>query len=100
MIIQIRGTSGSGKSHLVRAIMNTSGAYGDPVPHYVPNRRRPLYYLLRSILDRSRSSKFWPQEWPAWEMREVEHTLCEFDKFERVRLGEGAPRQRYAGQGE
>ena len=34
----------------------------------------------------------WPVDWPRWEMREVEHTLCEFDKYERVRLGEGRPR--------
>ncbi len=27
-----------------------------------------------------------------WEMREVEHTLCEFDKHERARLGQGRPR--------
>lgn len=26
------------------------------------------------------------------ELREVEHTLCEFDKYERVRLGQGRPR--------
>jgi len=31
--------------------------------------------------------------WPAWDMRTVEHTLCEFDKYERVRTGEGRPRQ-------
>jgi hypothetical protein len=31
--------------------------------------------------------------WPAWEMREVEHTLCEWDKYERIRLGQGRPRQ-------
>lgn len=30
-----------------------------------------------------------------FEMRDVEHTLCEFDKYERVRLGEGKPRSRY-----
>ena len=36
-----------------------------------------------------------PDQWPAWEMREVEHTLCEFDKYERVRLGQGAPRGRF-----
>ena len=33
--------------------------------------------------------------WPAWDMRTVEHTLCEFDKYERVRLGQGAPRQKF-----
>ncbi len=26
---------------------------------------------------------------PPWEMREVEHHLCEFDKYERIRLGQG-----------
>jgi hypothetical protein len=30
-----------------------------------------------------------------WEMRDVEHTLCEWDKFERTRLGEGRPRGTY-----
>lgn len=30
-----------------------------------------------------------------WEMRTVEHTLCEYDKYERVRLGEGRPRGVY-----
>lgn len=35
----------------------------------------------------------WSVEWPPWEMREVEHTLCEFDKYERARLGEGRPKQ-------
>lgn len=29
------------------------------------------------------------------EMRDIEHTLCEFDKYERVRLGQGAPRGKY-----
>ncbi len=26
---------------------------------------------------------------PSWEMREVEHWLCEFDKYERIRLSQG-----------
>jgi hypothetical protein len=30
-----------------------------------------------------------------WEMRDVEHTLCEFDKYERARSGEGRPRGTY-----
>lgn len=33
-------------------------------------------------------------EWPI-EMREIEHSLCEFDKMMRVRNGEGKPRSRY-----
>lgn len=30
-----------------------------------------------------------------FEIREIEHGLCEFDKYERVRLGQGRPRQVY-----
>ena len=54
---------------------------------------------MRVILELSRNVDYWPQNdpaWPAWEMREVEHTLCEFDKHSRVRLGEGTPRGRFA----
>jgi len=29
------------------------------------------------------------------EMRDIEHCLCEFDKYERTRLGQGRPRSRY-----
>lgn len=53
---------------------------------------------MREILAMSQDGRHWPsptEAWPQWEMREVEHTLCEFDKYERVRLGQGAPRQRY-----
>lgn len=34
---------------------------------------------------------------PPFEMREVEHSLCEFDKFERARLGEGTAKRTYKG---
>lgn len=63
---------------------------------------------MRELLAHSRDPDLWPRckidtakmwmydhEWPTWEMRDVEHTLCEFDKFERVRLGEGRPRGVY-----
>lgn len=52
---------------------------------------------MRALLVLSSSNRYWPQSWPAWEMREVEHTLCEFDKYERARLGQGTPKQRYNG---
>jgi hypothetical protein len=32
---------------------------------------------------------------PPFEMREIEHSLCEFDKYERARLGEGRPKQQF-----
>lgn len=33
----------------------------------------------------------------AWTMRDVEHSLCEFDKYRRVQLDEGRPRSKYPG---
>jgi hypothetical protein len=60
---------------------------------------------MAKILGKSKKREYWPQsridtnkmwmydhEWPRWEMRDVEHTLCEFDKYERTRAGEGRPR--------
>lgn len=55
---------------------------------------------MRSLLRLAWSNEqLWPRGWPPWEMREVEHTLCEFDKYERARLGEGTPRQRFRSRG-
>jgi hypothetical protein len=31
-----------------------------------------------------------------FELREIEHSLCEYDKYERVRLKQGAPRSKYS----
>lgn len=54
---------------------------------------------MRLLLTEAMSGENWPVEWPSWEMREVEHTLCEFDKFTRVTMGEGRAKQRYSGGG-
>lgn len=42
----------------------------------------------------------WHKKHPgvALEMRDIEHSLCEFDKYERVRLGEGRPKSKYSGE--
>lgn len=53
---------------------------------------------MRDLLAKSRQPEFWPQrdlEWPAWELREVEHTLCEFDKHERIRRQQGQTKRRF-----
>jgi hypothetical protein len=34
---------------------------------------------------------------PIFEMRDIEHSLCEFDKYCRVKFGEGEPRSKYPG---
>lgn len=47
---------------------------------------------MKELLDLSTDPEYWPQDWPAWEMRDVEHTLCEHDKYQRVLNGEGRPR--------
>lgn len=48
---------------------------------------------MRELLDISRDGA-WPndEDYPPLEMRDIEHTLCEFDKYERTRTGEGRPR--------
>lgn len=37
----------------------------------------------------------WPREWERLSPHDVQFQLCEFDKYERVRLGQGRPRSRY-----
>jgi hypothetical protein len=37
---------------------------------------------------------------PKFEAREIEHSLCEFDKAERVRFGEGKRKRSYPGGGD
>lgn len=53
---------------------------------------------MSQLLYASQNPRRWSHIWPAWDMRTVEHTLCEFDKYERVRLGEGRPKQKYEGK--
>ncbi len=49
--------------------------------------------MMREILKASRNKINWPENWPAWEMREVEHTLCEYDKYVRGCKGERLKRR-------
>lgn len=37
----------------------------------------------------------WPSGWQPLSLHDVQFQLCEFDKYERTRLGEGRPRSRY-----
>jgi 5-hmdU DNA kinase-like protein len=52
---------------------------------------------MQELLRLSQNPHNWVAHWPRWDMRTVEHTLCEFDKYERARLGEGTPKQKYQG---
>lgn len=50
---------------------------------------------MQTLLARSRENL--PEEFPELEMRDIEHSLCEADKYCRVKFGEGEPRSKYNG---
>tara|TARA_R110002020_G_scaffold213289_4_gene420024 strand:+ start:842 stop:1681 length:840 start_codon:yes stop_codon:yes gene_type:complete len=52
---------------------------------------------MRELLDLA--VKYTTFSRPAFELRDIEHSLCEFDKYERVRLGQGQPRSKYTWEG-
>jgi hypothetical protein len=51
--------------------------------------------VMRHVLEASLLPEAWPSHWPRWEMREVEHTLCEFDKYCRIKNGEGKTKEKF-----
>jgi alpha-glutamyl/putrescinyl thymine pyrophosphorylase clade 1 len=60
--------------------------------------KKPDYNEVMRVLLRRAKKELKPHvfecEWP-FEMREIEHSGCEFDKMRRVMLGEGRPRSLY-----
>lgn len=55
-----------------------------------------LLPLMRGLLTDVRKLWYRPSRLnPRLELREIEHSLCEYDKYERVRLGQGKPRSLY-----
>ncbi len=64
---------------------------------------------MRELLGRGKDGAFgstfdrlWDLDYfaplPALEMRDIEHSLCEFDKYCRVKFGEGTPRSKFNGR--
>lgn len=45
------------------------------------------------VMSSLKNGLLWPAEWPPLEMRDIEHTLCEFYKYVKTQRGEGRPRQ-------
>jgi hypothetical protein len=41
----------------------------------------------------------WPKDMVKLELHDIQFQLCEFDKYERVKLGEGRPRSKYKSRG-
>ena len=58
-------------------------------------KEKQAFYIqtMRELLAMS-PEYLWP-DMPALEMRDVEHSLCEYDKYMRVKTGEGRPRSKY-----
>jgi hypothetical protein len=52
--------------------------------------------LMQELLERSQSEDYWPAAWPRWEMREVEHWLCEYYKYVRVKYLDQPMKRRYS----
>lgn len=58
----------------------------------------PKVWSMTQLLDlapRSAFARHLGGDNPLFELREIEHWLCEFDKYERVRTGVGKPRARF-----
>jgi len=73
--------------------------YGEPA-HFNYNTdcgQRALLAHMRDLLALSREPAHWPAEYEPWEMREVEHWLCEAWKYVRCRDHGQPPRSRYRG---
>lgn len=69
---------------------------------YVSNAEdemRALYEMMCEVVQYAVNDEV-EGDWPILTMREIEHSLCEFDKYMRVLQGEGRPRARYNGTGE
>lgn len=74
-----------------------SRLYYNDINHAGWFRKNPTASLMvmRWLLQLSKDPQFWSQDERPWEMREVEHFLCEYDKIERVKRGEGRSKRKY-----
>jgi len=67
----------------------------------IQGKKRDIDYLeaMRELLRLSEDLTlryiYLEEHVPELEMRDIEHALCEFDKYERVRCGQGKPRSKY-----
>ena len=70
------------------AIRGLNRIHGRPLEQQLPKKEtnEEMQDIFRVAGERD---DYWPNDWLMWDMRTVEHTLCEFDKYERLRLGEG-----------
>ncbi len=58
-----------------------------------PKNQKEMLTVMQEILAMSKDPQYWPTEWKQWEMREVEHWHCEFDKYKRAQQGDSLKRR-------
>ena len=64
---------------------NIDGKYSMDQSHWIWGHKKIEHKYARNI------------QYPYWELREIEHCLCEFDKYERIRLGQGGSKVKFSG---
>lgn len=73
--------------------------YPDRVPRKI-NKKETLEIILdlevfQNGICIATGEPYWPESWPRMFPTDIQFQLCEFDKYERTRLGQGRPRSRY-----
>lgn len=81
---------GPGAIRGIHRLLTGTRKFKGKKPNYIAAMRELLKLALNGDVDKH----VFKCEWP-FEMREIEHSLCEFDKFMRVKNGEGRPRSVY-----
>jgi hypothetical protein len=67
--------------------------YDDPTKFNSASNPQQMIMLeyMRELL--TSVPEYWPDKWAGWEMREVEHWLCEYDKYRRAAAGQKLKRR-------
>lgn len=78
---------GPGAQRGIHRLITGDHEWEGPKPDYI----KCMHWLWKHRKIRAHVKKC---EWP-FEMREIEHSLCEFDKYMRVKMKQGKPRSKY-----
>lgn len=62
-----------------------------------PLREAQALEICRELFAKVENVAFWPKNYPRLELTDTQWILCEWDKYERVRLHQGFPRSKYDG---
>ena len=77
------------------AMRGLNRIWGRPLT-YRPKKQPWTYEMVQLLkLAKERYKESTDKALTKMELRDIEHSLCEFDKYERVRLGQGTPRSKY-----